>query len=105
MWSIFSSTKRARSLSYFGTGGSSLGRKLVKPINLVSSRTTHQADVDQRRLIKTEPLAGAGNTTVLRETDARVRQEEPRLDLADGLADQGSVFLALLFSDGGPQVL
>src|SRR6185369_13236967 len=73
--------------------------------NLVSSRPTYQSDVDQGRLIETESLAGTRDAPVLREAHPGMRQEEPGLDLPDGLADKSGVVLPLLLGDRDLQVL
>src|ERR1700690_2675882 len=90
-----------RRFSLGGIGGS-LVSKFVKQTK-INSRLADKPRLHQIALVKTEPEEGAGSTGVLGEADAAVRQEQSRLDTADGVIDQGGKLLPLLVGDSGPQ--
>src|ERR1700690_337934 len=92
-----------RRFSLGGIGGS-LVSKFVKQTK-IDSRLAHQPRLHQIALVKTEPEKGASGTGVLGKADAAVRQEQSRLDTADGVVDQGGKLLPLLVGNAGPQVL
>ena len=91
-------------LSFGGIGGQ-LVRKLVKQTKVLCSWPPDEAGFDQLWLIQTKADIRTRAARVLRETDTAMWQELGRLDLADGLMDQGIELLPLLVGDRSSQIL
>ena len=87
-----------------GSMGGWLVRKFVKQTKIVS-RTAYQSGADQFLLPQAKANIRAAGTGILREPDAAMRQEPGRFDPSDGVVDQPAELLALLFGDGGTEIL
>src|SRR4029077_18834477 len=79
--------------------------KLVKPRKVVRSRSADKMGIDKLSIAKAQPEINAGRTDVLRVADAAVRWKLRCFDLCDGCGYESAIFLALLFSNGSPQIL
>ena len=103
---IFPSTKAARRSSISGMSNmAGLIHKLVQPRKVVPSRATSQIRFDEFLVTKAEAQMGTADTAVLRETNATVVWKVRILDLVDSCGHYIAKFPALLFGDGGPQIL
>ena len=65
----------------------------------------HECSLDQVGLIEAEPNEGARRARILRKADATMRQKQSRIDPLNGVFDQSCEFAALLFRNGGAEIL
>src|SRR5580704_14750730 len=100
--SIFESTNTARRRFSFGaTRALPLVVKSVKPIKVGGSWLTNEFGFGDGFVPQAQPKVRAADTSVLRETDARMSRELGRFDLTDRRIHHPAKFLALLFGDRG----